>query len=109
MKNSEATHITTVHPLKGTGVTMHKSMYDSIVDFIVQSIQTSENVNLSMLLAKSQSYFPKIQNITWFTYQVKLDLEARGLIRIVSLKHVNPLSIQLTTTGIKSFGKKINA
>jgi hypothetical protein len=98
-------HITTFHPEKRKGITMRKDLYDEIVAFIVNALKEEESLNLSVLITKSQDMFPGIDNISWYLYQVKLDLEARGFVRGVARRNIGTHEIRLTQSGIKTLLK----
>jgi hypothetical protein len=95
-------NITTFHPEKRRGIIMRRDLYDEIVAFIANALQEGESVNLSVLITKSQDVFPDVDNISWYLYQVKLDLEARGFVRGVSPRKIGTHEIRLTQSGIKT-------
>jgi hypothetical protein len=104
---NDSSYIITCHPIKHSGVRMKKNLYDSIVGFIISNIRSTGSLDLSALLNKSGDLFPQHANINWYIYQVKLDLEARGYIKIIPNEGIRALAVTLTPAGAKTFGKEI--
>ena len=75
--------IMTLHPDGKQGVNILKRRYDTIKDFILQTIRTHDKVTFKELISianeKLSSSFDG--KVTWYIVTVKLDLETRGLIK----------------------------
>lgn len=100
--NREDKSIVTRHPVKKIGIKIDKLVYDEFAHFIVHTISTIEHVNLSILLKMSEDRFQAVKQAKWYLYHVKLDLEARGLIKAISTN--TPLMrLELTNEGTKYF------
>ena len=64
---------------------MLKSHYDQMASYILSLLDNDDNVTLNALVEKAQADIPDSidSDIAWYILQVKLDLEARNLIRVV--------------------------
>jgi len=82
---------------------MSTRTYDSLSTFILTSLDTTEDLTLNAVLEKAQLKFSDtIENVAWCTLQVKLDLEARGWIKVVEPIYQKRLFfIKLTRQGSK--------
>lgn len=103
MEKEHSTHIKTEHPGKGDGITIKQTLYLEIVNFIVSNIRASDKVSLPILLTRSAGKFSNIKDIQSYINYVKLDLEAKGLIRMVSVASINLVCVHLTALGLKIF------
>ena len=84
MRGQEET-IVTFKPGGKKGTTMLKSHYDQMVSFILTMLDNDDQVTLNSLVEKAQADISDSidSDIAWYILQVKLDLEARDLIRVV--------------------------
>jgi hypothetical protein len=106
MINSERDLILTRHPVKREGVKIPRALYTATADFIIRSIRRSERINLQELITQAVSYFPDQRNISWYIYHVKLDLEARGFIKVMITNDIHDLVIRFTTFGKKQLASE---
>ena len=83
----------TWHPLGKPGVFISKKNYDLVRDFIL-SILIAEEMTLTELIAMGNRRLAGqiAENIAWHIFVVKLDLEARGVIR--SFQRIAPYKSQ---------------
>lgn len=74
----------TVRPGNKTGITMTRDRYNAIKQFILQTLDQEAGLTINKLLTKGYlRFYPSLGETTgWYLYQVKLDLEARGLIKL---------------------------
>jgi hypothetical protein len=97
--------ILTWHPEGKKGVYVAKKDYDLIVDFILSTLKANE-ITINDLIELGEVYLSdKIdKDISWHILVVKLDLEARGLIKTV-LKSVPYRSqyLKLCPRALKKF------
>ncbi len=74
--------IMTLHPQGKNGVNILKRRYDTIKDFIIQTIGKHSEISFDNLtdlaVDKLSSSFDG--KVVWYMVTVKLDLEARGII-----------------------------
>ena len=103
MDNLQSAYIKTEHPGKGNGITIKQTLYLEIVNFIVSNVRASDKVSLPILLTRSSSKFRNISDIQSYINYVKLDLEAKGLIRMVTVASINMVCVHLTALGLKIF------
>ena len=103
MDDAQSPHIVTEHPGNGDGIRIKQSLYLELVNFIVSNIRTSDKVSLPILLNRSVSRFSNVKDIRSYINYVKLDLEAKGLIRVVFVASINVVCVQLTSLGLKLF------
>jgi hypothetical protein len=75
--------ILTLHPEKGVGVRISKSKYILLRDYIVTQLNVRYEVTFQELLASSGREIPHSfgTELAWHLLVVKLDLEARGIIK----------------------------
>jgi len=93
----------TLRPDGRRGVVMLTRTYDLLSGFILTSLDKAVDLTLNDVLEKAQAKFSEsIENVAWCTLQVKLDLEARGLIKVVEPIYQKRLFfIKLTRLGSK--------
>lgn len=67
------------------GIQMPKKNYESLVNFILNSVEDNEELTLNALLESAQTEISDSLDgdIAWYVLQVKLDLETRDYIRLV--------------------------
>ncbi|AYB29223.1 hypothetical protein D4L85_00890 [Chryseolinea soli] len=83
--------ITTLRPDGKKGFTMKQHYYESLSAYILGKIKAHENLTMPQLLEYAQHDLPcESQDMkSWYVLQVKLDLEARDLIRTTKLPYDN--------------------
>jgi len=83
--------ITTLRPDGKKGFTMRQQYYESLSAYILGKISTHENLTMPRLLELAQQELPceSPEMKGWYVLQVKLDLEARDLIRLAKLPYDN--------------------
>jgi len=104
--NSES--VLTLHPDGKQGIRINKDEYELLSAFILFTIKDVGYVNLNRLIDKAQNSFsdPLDAEVAWRVFQIKLDLEARGLITMYSLPYNNRSSyMKLTRHGLKAIQK----
>lgn len=74
----------TIRPGNKTGITMTRDRYNAIKEFILKTLDQEAELTFNKLLTKGHlRFYPSLGETTgWYLYQVKLDLEARGLIKV---------------------------
>lgn len=101
--------VVTLHPEGKKGTRIDKDEYESLSTFILFTIKEIGYVNLNRLIDKAQKSFFDVLNseVAWHVFQVKLDLEARGLITMYALPYNKRSSfIKLTKEGLKEIRNK---
>lgn len=75
--------VRTAHPKNIWGVRMKRCIYDAIKEFILTLLAKEKELTINSLIEKGYQHFVAElrENSGWYLYQVKLDLEARGLIK----------------------------
>lgn len=89
--------ILTLHPQGKKGVNILKTKYNTIKDFILNTIKehkviTYEKVSDLAIAKLSETFEGKV---VWYVVTIKLDLEARGLIE--RIPKTSPHQLRLTT------------
>jgi hypothetical protein len=81
-------NVQTVRPGGKKGIVLAKQIYDEFRQFIVQVLETEEDVTTNKLIDLARETFTEglDGDMGWYILQVKLDMEARGWI-----KHYVPL------------------
>lgn len=79
--------IRTIKPGSKPGVTIEKDTYQRIKNYMLQLLQGDESITVTSLISVCHEYFEgEFKHLTgWYIYNVKLDLEARGLINHQSI------------------------
>lgn len=100
---SEETTIVTLRPDGRKGAVLTSGMYDALSSFILITLDAEVDLTLNDILEKAHLKFSDtMENIAWCTLQVKLDLEARGLIKVVNPVYQKRLHfIKLTRKGTR--------
>ena len=93
--------IETKHPAGKRGIQIPEKIYENIASFIVQAIGRDDRPNLLSLLQQAEIAFPALNNLNLLVYHVKLDLEARGLIKTVKSREEETIRLRLTSQGIR--------
>jgi len=83
MKTTEITRILTLHPEGKAGVHVDRNKYLAMRAAILRALRTSRGMTHTELLIAARRRLPRgfKGSIPWYHETVKLDLEARGLIR----------------------------
>ncbi|HTJ49948.1 MAG TPA: hypothetical protein VL443_10870 [Cyclobacteriaceae bacterium] len=84
------------------GVMMCKSQYEKYCNAIFDILDSDEDHTINHILEKVKLLIPDTleSEIAWHVLQVKLDLEARGLIKAVApIYHKRTFHIKLTRPG----------
>lgn len=99
--------IETKHPGGKRGILITEKVYEDVAGFIVQIISKDENINLLSLLNQAVIRFPEINELNIVVYHVKLDLEARGLIKSVKTREEESVRLRLTSQGLRKNREKV--
>jgi hypothetical protein len=77
--------IRTLHPAKKQGVNISKEKYEIIRDAILCVLKTQKEISfMNLSRAVEKEVKGKIEgSVTWYVTTVKLDLEARGIVKRV--------------------------
>lgn len=92
MTDPDVEYVNTIHPMNGREEFRMKTvLYSAVKNFMLDLLQRDQKLYYSEFLEKVSQYFSHDlgQSTTWVAYRVKLDLEARGLIRHVNVKKRN--------------------
>lgn len=81
----------TLKPGQKSGIRMSVNLYEAIKGEIVTILGNTEDVNAQFLFDVLHGLFIEMlgENTGWYIYHVKLDLEARGVIRVERSKRRN--------------------
>ena len=95
----EEERITTLHPQGKKGVNISKRKYDAARDAIIESIGLGGDMTYTLLVEDvRQRIGSDFQgSISWYVVSVKLDLEARGILKRVP--GTKPQQISLVEQG----------
>jgi galactokinase len=76
-------YLQTVHPDDRVGVKMKRDRYNEIRDFILNALEEEKEITINRLIEKANYLFwNQLKEETgWYIYHVKLDLEAKGLLK----------------------------
>jgi galactokinase len=76
-------YLHTTHPNARVGVKMKRDRYDQISDFILNTLEGEKEMTINKLIEKGNyRFWEQLKDETgWYIYHVKLDMEARGLLR----------------------------
>ncbi|MHA1992446.1 MAG: DUF6958 family protein [Candidatus Hodarchaeales archaeon] len=87
--------ILTIHPEGKKGVNIELRKYNNIKDAILKILGIHKEITLKRLLEEVQNEFINLfeGSITWYVLTVKLDLEARNIIKRISNKSPQKLSL----------------
>ena len=79
---SESEKILTLHPQGKKGVNILKRRYDTIKNFIIDTVENHKEITYEDLTDLAVEKLSKSFDgkVVWYIVTVKLDLEARGLI-----------------------------
>jgi hypothetical protein len=78
----EKDYIITIHPDNKNGIRIRVDHYNAVKDFLLSVLAESPGMSFNTLLLEIHEHFYNEfrGNTGWFIYNIKLDLEARGLI-----------------------------
>jgi hypothetical protein len=82
--------VQTRHPEGKIGISIDREIYSIVSNYIFQSLKKNEASTLASLIDKAKEYFPSRFNnwtLASYLFWIKLDLEARGIIKGVYPKH----------------------
>ena len=84
----EEERIMTLHPQGKAGVNILKRRYDQMAEYILKTIAENQPVTFKDLMLMSMDDLTGVFDgkIKWYLTTVKLDLEARGMIRRIPNK-----------------------
>jgi hypothetical protein len=87
--------ILTLHPQGKSGVNISQAKYDVVRQAITTALSSQDNMTFTELLQKVEEQLTGNfdGSIPWYVTTVKLDLEARGVIRRLPLR--SPQRLQL--------------
>ncbi|SHG41960.1 hypothetical protein SAMN04488109_0178 [Chryseolinea serpens] len=106
-KNNEL--IETEHPRKSKGVKIEREAYAAAADLILRQIKHDEDATLATLIAEAEKTMKAYPNVAWLVFHVKLDLEAKGFIRLMpSRLKRNTFVLRLTPKANRQKGKPID-
>jgi hypothetical protein len=90
--------IETQHPRKSDGVKIERKAYAAAADLILNQIKRDEDTTLATLIAAAEKTMQNYPNVAWLVFHVKLDLEAKGFIRLMpSRVRRNTFVLRLTS------------
>lgn len=94
--------IQTLLPDGRKGELLSKSEYEKWSRFILSVLNSEEDFTLNGLLEKAlqKKSGPADNKAGWYILQVKRDLEARGLIKVVATEQKHTFFIKLTRQGL---------
>ena len=101
MKQGEEV-VQTLRPDGKKGVAMAKTQYETYSNVMFDILDSDEDHTINIILEKAKQLIPDApeNDIAWHILQVKLDLEARGLIKVVApVYHKRTFHIKLTRPG----------
>ena len=94
----DSTKIMTLHPGGKLGVNILKRRYEVIKDFILEVLQTENEVSFKELVEKAVKGLSDVfdGSVMWYVVTVKQDLEARQILE--NVPKVKPQKIRLKLT-----------
>ena len=96
--------IWTYRPDGKKGTQIPRAQYNLLASFILNTLSNYNEITLQQLLEKAQAEISESNDsdVAWFILQVKLDLEARDLVRVISSSHNRRLFLlKITRAGQK--------
>lgn len=83
MNDLETEYFRTIHPQHRDGVRINMHLYNNISDSILSLLEQEDQISLTRFFDNVCSQFVDLlgESVGWYIYTVKVDLEARGLIR----------------------------
>jgi hypothetical protein len=106
MKTTEIDYFYTIHPGNKNGVKMRSCWYNEIKKYMLELLESQGEIPFMVFVQLVHTKFAGDlgENTGWHLYQVKLDLEARGI-----LKHRRPQRGKIGSSVVsKVSGKNIN-
>ena len=90
--------VETQRPDGKRGIKILHDIYTNIANYIFGQIKDHRQVTLTTLLTDVEGEFKTCSNIIWLAYHVKLDLEAKGHIKVTrSARKDSVAQIRLTS------------
>jgi hypothetical protein len=98
MDMDDSTKIMTLHPGGKLGVNILKRRYEVIKDFILEVLQTENELSFKELVEKAVKDLSDVfdGSVMWYVVTVKQDLEARQILE--NVPKVKPQKIRLKLT-----------
>ena len=94
--------VITRHPQNKKGIKMDREVYLAVATLMMQQIAKGEEVTLAALIRTAETQLAAYPDIVQLVYHVKLDLEAKGYIRLkASVVEANMNVLRLTAKGRK--------
>ena len=89
MREERQYRITTRHPEGKSGISIDRETYTLVSDYIFNTLKKEQASTLALLIDKAAAYFPSFNNwmLSSYLFWIKLDLEARGIIKNVYKKN----------------------
>jgi hypothetical protein len=89
MSEERQYRIMTKHPEGKSGISIDRETYTLVSDYIFNTLKKEEASTLAMLIDKAATYFPTFNNwmLNSYLFWIKLDLEAKGIIKNVYRKN----------------------
>jgi len=101
MKENGEDVVVTSHPAKKQGISIPKELYTRLSDFIVSELLKQDEHTSITLLEEAEQTFLDIPNLFWYLMHVRLDLEAKGYVRLTEHKDLNNRFLRMTTRGMR--------
>jgi len=101
MKENGADQVITSHPAKKQGISIPKDIYKKLSDFIVHELLNHDEHTVITLLDEAEQTFSDIPNLFWYLMHVRLDLEAKGYLRLTEHKDLNNRFLRITHRGMR--------
>lgn len=102
-KNNEL--IETKHPHKSKGVKIEREAYAAVADLILHQVRQEEDTTLATLIAEAEKAITTYPNVAWLVFHVKLDLEAKGFIRLMPSRLKRNVFVLRLTSKARQKGK----
>ena len=90
MSEQRQYRIMTRHPEGKSGISIDRETYTLVSDYIFTTLKREEASTLAVLIDKAATYFPSTFNnwmLNSYLFWIKLDLEAKGIIKNVYRKN----------------------
>ncbi len=101
MQANGAEQVITSHPAKKQGISIPKDVYTRLSEFIVNELLKQDEHTSITLLEEAEQTFTDIPNLFWYLMHVRLDLEAKGYVRMTDHKDLNNRFLRMTTRGMR--------
>ncbi len=101
MKENGEDQVMTSHPAKKQGISIPKDIYKTLSEFIVNELKNHDEHTAITLLDEAEQTFTDIPNLFWYLMHVRLDLEAKGYVRLTEHKDLNNRFLRITHRGMR--------